>query len=308
MAAALERRRARLHGDLSDVACVRRSIGDWLRDWDLGPLVEDVELVASELVTNAILHAGGEIDVVLERRGEGVRVLVRDGCPDVVPAPSVLPSLDLHDADVDDDLGRLARSMLETSTTGRGLLLVEAFSDAWGADVAPTSKEVWAELGTGRSAGSGHVHEPAGAGQGDPVHLWDVPVRLVLLSAGNMDDLVRELQTTDFSSAAPSELAGLGERLVQQTSSSREPLRVAARAALERHARRIDVHLDVPRGQVDALRHFIDMTGPVQQLCQAGLLLSEPPGDELTAFRRWFVDEVARQLHGVAPSRCPFPE
>ncbi len=58
---------ASLDGELGDVASVRRSVGDWLRGWGLEPLVDDVELVASELITNAILHAGGHIDVVLER-------------------------------------------------------------------------------------------------------------------------------------------------------------------------------------------------------------------------------------------------
>jgi len=302
---ALEHHRTRVPGELGDVATVRRSIGDWLRDWDLTGLVEDVELVASELITNAILHAGGEIVVVLERRGEGVRVLVRDGNPDVVPTPRARPSV----GTLGDDLDQLARSIFETTTTGRGLLLVEAFSDSWGAEVTPTSKHVWAELGTGRSPARAEGIEPLVADPaGVPVRLRGVPVRLVLLSASNMDDLVREMQTTQFDATAPTELAAIGEQLVQQTSSSREPLRAAAEVALQQHARRIDVDLEVPAAQVAVLEDLVSLTEPVNELCRAGVLLSEPPPDEITAFRRWFVDEVARQVSGAPSAHCPFPD
>lgn len=305
MTAVLDRRGAHLHGDLGDVACVRRSIGDWLRQWGLSRLVDDVELVASELITNAILHAGGEIDVVLERRDGGVRIVVRDSQPNLVPSRRILPPIGgLGDL----ELERFARTVLETTTTGRGLLLVEAFSDAWGADIAPTSKQVWAEVGTGRPAASDPARPSTGGVAGVAVQVMSVPVRLVLLSAANLDDLVRELQTTDFDTEAPATLADLGERLVQETSSLREPLRLAARAALRQRARRVDVDLDVPASQADALRRFVSLTDPVSELCRAGVLLSEAPTDEVTTFRRWLVNEVDRQVQGGAPVACPFPD
>ena len=169
----LGRRRASLVGQLGDVALVRRSVGEWLRGWDLEPLVEDAELVASELATNAILHAGGALDVVVERLGDGVRVVVHDERPDVVPAP---PSSRLAAAPdgvgVDDDLDRLARSLFERTTTGRGLLLVEAFSDAWGVELDPPAKGVWAEVGTGRAPGAPTaLADPPPADDAVPVHL-----------------------------------------------------------------------------------------------------------------------------------------
>ena len=306
MPAVLQQRQARLRGELGDVAWVRRSIGHWLRDWELSGLAEDVELVASELVTNAILHAGGEIDVVLERRGGGVRVLVRDGAPDVVPTRRVPPP---RPEPADDDLDVLARSVFEGTTTGRGLMLVEAFSDAWGAEVAPASKEVWAELGTGRAPDTDSIDDlSSGEPEGAPVRLLGVPVRLILFSAANVDDLVRELQTTEFDSAAPSELAALAERLVQATAGQREPLREAARHALHHHARRVDVAVDLPPGQVTVLRRFVSLTGQVEEFCRTGVLLSQAPTREVTAFRSWCVDEMERQLTGQAPTSCPFPD
>ena len=302
-ATALERRRSHVGRELGDVADVRHAVGSWVREWKLPALVEDVELVASELLTNAILHAGGDIDVVVRRCGPGVRVLVRDERPDLVPVIQDPPS-----GWDDDELDRLARSVLEGTTTGRGLLLVDAFSDAWGVELASSSKEVWAEIGTGRekrpALSAPAVPQPAGV----RVRLRGVPVRLVLLSATNMDDLIREMQTTAFESQAASELATLGEQLVQQTAPQREPLRVAARTALRQRSRRIDVELEVPPSQIDVLRRFVSLTDQVMRYCQDGVLLSEPPGEELTAFRSWYVDELDRQVRGEPPRRCPFTD
>ena len=306
MPAMLEQRRARLRGELGDVAWVRRSIADWLRDWELSGLAEDVELVASELVTNAILHAGGEIDVVLERRGAGVRVLVRDGAPEVVPTRRSPPA---RDGAEDDELDLLARSVFAGTTTGRGLMLVEAFSDAWGAEVAPASKEVWAELGTGRAPDTQSIDDlTTTEHEGVTVRLSAVPVRLILLSAANLDDLIRELQTTEFATPEPSRLAALGEQLVQATAGQREPLREAARHAPQHRTRRVDVAVELPPGQVAVLRRFVSLTGQVEHFCRTGVLLSQAPTEEVTAFRCWCVDEMDRQMRGEAPTPCPFPD
>ena len=310
----LERHEANLAGELEDVAWVRHAVADWLRGWSLAPLVEDVGLVASELTTNAILHAGGAVDVVLERRGAGVRVVVHDRRPDVVPTPPVPPP-DHAAVEGDGALDRLAASLFERTTTGRGLLLVQAFSEAWGVDVDGASKGVWAEVGTGRSdqAGASHPPPPGGAQAPEPnqvgftVRLPALPVRLVLLSAANLDELVRELQTTDFPTSAPTTLAALGERLARETSAHREPLRVAARGALQRREATVEVTLVVPPGQVESLRQFVALTDEVETFCREGVLLSGAPTPEVTAFRRWYVEEVARQAGGGLPEACPFP-
>jgi len=313
----LERREARLAGELEDVAWVRHTVAEWLRGWSLAVLVEDVELVASELTTNAILHAGGAVDVVLERRGTGVRVVVHDMRPDVVPARPVQLPLGDGDDEEDGDLDRLARSLFERTTTGRGLLLVQAFAETWGVEVGDLTKGVWADLGTGRPPEvAGEASAPTRSGErqaeapeagGRPVQLLDVPVRLILLSAANMDELVRELQTTDFEDAAPIELALLGEHLARATAAHREPLRAAARAAMERRQETVDLALVVAPPQVEVLRRFLDLTGQVERYCREGTLISGAPTSEVTAFRGWYIDEIAGQLAGRPASPCPFP-
>jgi anti-sigma regulatory factor (Ser/Thr protein kinase) len=86
-----------------------------LDDWGLGPdLVDPAELCLSELVTNAVIHAGTAIDVALRLDGDRLRVAVHDNGTGgqvhrrPVPAP--------------DDIG------------GRGLMLVEVLSADWRAE------------------------------------------------------------------------------------------------------------------------------------------------------------------------------
>jgi anti-sigma regulatory factor (Ser/Thr protein kinase) len=86
-----------------------------------------VLLLVSELVSNAVLHAQGTVEVSAREVGDVLRVEVRDGS-------SVLPQV--HDHSVD-------------STNGRGLRLVERLADRWGTEAAGPGhgKTVWFEVG-----------------------------------------------------------------------------------------------------------------------------------------------------------------
>lgn len=87
--------------------------------------VDDVALLASELATNAVLHGARPIAVAVAAGGHRLRVEVSDAAP-------ALP--------VELDLGPEIEN-------GRGLAIVEAVADEWGAErVAGDGKVVWAEL------------------------------------------------------------------------------------------------------------------------------------------------------------------
>ena len=87
-------------------------------------LVDDAELLVSELVTNAVLHAHTGVAVSL-RVGAGVlRIEVADGSLDR-PRPR-------HPAD--------------DAVTGRGPLLVEALSTSWARERREGGKVVWFEV------------------------------------------------------------------------------------------------------------------------------------------------------------------
>lgn len=97
-----------------------------LDEWGLTSLLDDALLLTSELVTNALLHAGArEISLRVCRLADGVRVEVTDRSPAL---PRTKPAR-----------GRSA---------GRGLALVEAWSRRWGIAPAPPGKTVWFEVGS----------------------------------------------------------------------------------------------------------------------------------------------------------------
>jgi anti-sigma regulatory factor (Ser/Thr protein kinase) len=96
---------------------------------DLGEvaLVDDVVLVVSELVTNAVQHGQGEIVLELEVQGERVLVTVADDGP----GEPQLPDPVAHGAE-----------------GGRGLALVAAVAQEWGVHpAAEGGKAVWCVLG-----------------------------------------------------------------------------------------------------------------------------------------------------------------
>jgi len=101
----------------------RRFVQRQLSGWGLDGLVDDVCLVVTELVTNAVLHARSDMEVVLEV-GDRVRLEVQDRSPRI---PAVRTSSTL-------------------TATGRGLRLVELLANHWGAAPAGTGKVVWCEF------------------------------------------------------------------------------------------------------------------------------------------------------------------
>ncbi|MET9483847.1 SpoIIE family protein phosphatase [Streptomyces sp. NPDC006638] len=91
--------------------------------WDLEPLVDTVELLVSELVTNALRYGEGEIRLRL--------LLDRTLVCEVWDAGLVQPR---------------RRRARDTDEGGRGLQLVGLLSAAWGSRRTPRGKTVWFEL------------------------------------------------------------------------------------------------------------------------------------------------------------------
>ncbi|WP_189591766.1 ATP-binding protein [Streptomyces massasporeus] len=103
----------------------------------LGPLGIDVQLCASELVTNVIRHVGEGVPVTVRVwRDEGGRV--RLGVTD--PDPRALPVL-------------VAAAGAEAES-GRGLALLDAPAVRWGVEQETGRKTVWGELFTEADAGT----------------------------------------------------------------------------------------------------------------------------------------------------------
>jgi len=124
----------RVRHEPSEVASVRRAMrDDLLHDPRLAPVADDVAVVTSELVGNAVRH-GAPLDGGLLVRwrvgGEGVVVEVVDGGGP--SAPGEQPQVEARDADPLD-------------TCGRGLRIVEELSRRWGTSLdADGRRTVWA--------------------------------------------------------------------------------------------------------------------------------------------------------------------
>lgn len=118
------------------VSAVRRHIRTILTDWNLAAdITEDVLLVASELLTNAIVHALPPATLSLSRsevdRCGAVRVEVTDRGP-VAPTG-------------------LSASALDPDEHGRGLTIVTALATRCGVLVQSGGTSRWAELQVDRS-------------------------------------------------------------------------------------------------------------------------------------------------------------
>ncbi|MDR6973818.1 serine phosphatase RsbU (regulator of sigma subunit)/anti-sigma regulatory factor (Ser/Thr protein kinase) [Streptomyces sp. 3330] len=135
-------------------------------------LAEDTTLVVSELVTNAVVHAGTDVELTcrLEDAPDHLeRPAVPGGCRAVVVEVS-----DHHPSRAPRD--GTAEPSYGTPEYGRGLRLVAALADAWGVTYRRGTKTVWARL-LPTAAGSPDADLPGPGEQPRSGREHDVPGR-----------------------------------------------------------------------------------------------------------------------------------
>ncbi|MEV0170463.1 SpoIIE family protein phosphatase [Streptomyces sp. NPDC050803] len=114
-------------GDPEALAEARHMIRAAVRAWGARDRADEIELVADELITNALMHTEGSAIVtlrVLAGSDRRLRVEVED-------SSSALPR---------------RREAGESGVSGRGLLLVELLTDVWGVEARGGGKCVWCEF------------------------------------------------------------------------------------------------------------------------------------------------------------------
>jgi anti-sigma regulatory factor (Ser/Thr protein kinase) len=115
---------AQFGADVTSIRAVRRWVADVAEGWKLAE-AETLVLLASELATNAVLHARTDYEIRLYLTSDdAVRMEVAD-------QNSRLPSV---------------ASVPTDATSGRGLLIVQALASAWGIENQGDGKLVWFEL------------------------------------------------------------------------------------------------------------------------------------------------------------------
>lgn len=105
-----------------DIASARRDATAHLRRWGCSN-EDDAILVLSELVTNAVLHAGGARRIRVDCAGGRIRISVHDADPRPARMAADVPAVG-----------------------GRGLRIVARLSRRWGSAPLGGGKDVWAEL------------------------------------------------------------------------------------------------------------------------------------------------------------------
>ncbi|OJF14170.1 hypothetical protein BG844_11245 [Couchioplanes caeruleus subsp. caeruleus] len=125
-----------LHPSSGAPARARAAVIDACAAWQLPELRDRACVVVSELVINAVQHAGTAITVVLFRRGSAMHLAVGDENPRLPRLRDTFPaSLDV-----------------QPHQRGLGLHIVHAAATVWGAAPTADGKVVWATIrpGTGR--------------------------------------------------------------------------------------------------------------------------------------------------------------
>ncbi len=105
----------------------RDAVRGWLLEWGFTPIVDDLVLIGSELVTNALRYGSPPVEVSLSAYEAIIELVVCDRERGHPIQPERAASL---------------------AENGRGLALVDYLADQWGVTELLDGKQVWARLTT----------------------------------------------------------------------------------------------------------------------------------------------------------------
>lgn len=117
--------------DVRSARLARRFVEQFVAERTLDSAGEILCLIASELVTNAILHGAEPVELTLRCQGGEVTIEVADGDPRIENVQ--------------------VRAVDQTDHGGRGLRVVESLADRWGTRPLQSGKTVWATTQTTRA-------------------------------------------------------------------------------------------------------------------------------------------------------------
>lgn len=285
----------------SSVATARKMVRDALIEARREDLVDAAQLLVSELVTNALVHAGTPVDLHASVGDDGLRVEVTDGSTQA-PAP---------------------RHYAATAGTGRGLRLLQQLVDRWGTLPHPDGKTVWFELSSGdRLDEIAAASEPqpleAGLARGTvseevlDVVLLNTPLLLHTAWQEHAEALLREYLLVSLDSddpaealaahAAASDAISLLHQHIPQPRLGEDAEELMANAVEPAVSSRREV-LPVPRTSVPHFQVLDQAMDTALLLAESGAFLTPPIQPELRELRRWFCREVSRQGDGEPPTR-----
>ena len=269
-------------------------------------MIQDTELVVTELVTNALLHGEPPVTIRLLILGPRIRVEVED-------AGRAIPIRSLSDPD---------------SMTGRGLALMSSLANRWGVDPGRSGgKVVWAELEAVErqpdqptpEAVPQISREVLAASLVSPheaptylIRLLAVPTSLMLAAKAHIDNVVRELtlvrrgKSDSLSPLAPA-MASLVASVTGDFAEARAQIKRQALAAAESGAITADIELRLPLSYADAGERYLAALDEADRYAREAHLLTLAPPASHRVFREWYVGSLVAQLRARAAGRVPEP-
>jgi PAS domain S-box-containing protein len=302
--AAFEREHA-LPGVPESVGRARRLVRDAIRHLEPAIDPEAVALAVSEVVTNAVVHAGTAIGLAIHVGGGRLRIEVSDGSRH-------LPA---------------RRDQVPLTGFGRGLVLLEDAVDAGGVSRGPHGKTVWFEFGTGSPGRPAYSGDPGAVRPDSPaatgpaarlVVLRRLPLLLYAVWRVHAETVLREyllLRAADEPERAVAEHAGAHDAMAlleaampTGTGGIEDLLRAQSLAPADRApgtaapARHVDVALLVTAESAASFVALERLLGHVARpLPLPRDLLTATVPAELRELRSWLCREVLGQLEGAAP-------
>jgi PAS domain S-box-containing protein len=297
-------------------AAARQLLREVLEECGPAEWRDAAEVALSELATNAILHAHTAVTVHVRCTATELRVEVGD-------ESSIIPQQRVYAAD---------------ATTGRGLGMVAALTDAHGIVRSPSGKVVWFCLGRQPavpSADAGAMEIEAlldawgdekdyatsspGADATSVVRLLAFPPMLWLAAIEMHDGLLRELALFR---------AGRGQDTADLVRADRARFRIrdALTATLREGRPRGETHVPLPPGHPSSLEEvppvidlevplwaeaaadcavFQDLLDEANRLAAQGELLIQPTLPEVIALRDWAAEQIISAAAGQSPMPWP---
>lgn len=257
--------------------------------------LEAAQIAISEIVTNALVHAGTTMRLRVMLTSGRLRVELSDGSPH-------LPR---------------RRDHTENAVTGRGLHVISEIVDRWGSYAIGDGKVVWFEI---RDADDEHPettlpdrHDPAVVAEVE-VELLNMPLLMHAAWQEHASALLREVllvrldDDADVISqhAAASDALGLLFEQVPEPDLHDEPSAIMATAvdpevSLER------LLVTVPQPSTPNFETLDDMLEEAVRLADLGELLASPTPPEIRAMRQWLCQQVREQALGLDPQPWSSP-
>jgi PAS domain S-box-containing protein len=272
----------------ASVGRARRLIGTAVAAAGDDGLVDLATLLVSEVVTNAVLHAGTEIRLRYRPSATGVHIEVFD-------RSRLMPNMRHYD---------------EEATTGRGLGLVSALAASWGVRHEDNGKTLWFELDRDRERERPSAPEPAPEAprpSGPPtftVRLVGASPALVRATIAHGDALLREVALLAFGGDLD-DLLPHGWHMPEIDVS---PVLAAAEAASTAGRARADLEFSLPAGAERAGIERLRLLDLAEGLARDNRLLSAPSLPEIAVCRHWIYTQIAEQAAGHRPGRWELPE